>query len=116
MVIRLCKTLVLLLCLSLLLISCSSTNQSPVADARKDNLVHDYSRSFGKTMKLAVAGNAEAQYALGYMYYYGLGVAKDQDIARVWIIRAANQSYSPAILAMRKIYKPRGYPYYHSLG
>jgi len=114
MFIRYKNVTALLILVTLLLGSCTSS-KPPISEARKNYLAHDYSRAFNETLKLATHGNAEAQYALGYMYYYGLGVARDQDIARVWIYRSANQQYRPAILAMKKIYAVRGNQYFQSL-
>lgn len=48
-------------------------------------------------------GNAEAQYAVGYMYYYGYGVAQDTDVGYFWIQRSANQHYPPAQKALALI-------------
>lgn len=49
----------------------------------------DYGQAFKTLYPLAVSGHAHAQYAIGYMYYYGKGTGKDTDVARTWIERAA---------------------------
>ncbi|HLB41291.1 MAG TPA: sel1 repeat family protein [Gammaproteobacteria bacterium] len=64
-----------------------------------------YKRAMHDLLPLAVNGNAEAQYAVGYMYYYGNGVAQNTDTGHFWIKRAANQHYTPAIKALKLINK-----------
>jgi TPR repeat protein len=68
--------------------------------AKQDYVEHDYSRAFNALLLPAMHDDPEAQYALGYMYYYGLGIAKDQDIARTWIKKSADHHYLPALQAM----------------
>ena len=51
-------------------------------------------------LPLACDGVAEAQYAVGYMYYYGYGVAQDTDVGYFWINRAASHNFAPAIRAL----------------
>ncbi|HVV68326.1 MAG TPA: SPOR domain-containing protein [Gammaproteobacteria bacterium] len=48
----------------------------------------------------ADAGDPDAQYALGYMYYYGKGVPQNTQTALNWLKRAAVQGQSQAISAM----------------
>lgn len=55
-----------------------------------------YKRSMTYLLPLAGDGNAEAQYAVGYMYYYGYGVAQDTNVGYYWVKRAADQHYAPA--------------------
>lgn len=52
---------------------------------------------------LACDGLAQAEYALGYMYYYGYGVTQDTDVGYFWIKRAAAQNYPPAVKAASMI-------------
>ncbi len=47
--------------------------------------------SLEKIQKAATHGNPDAQYALGYMYYYGVNTVQDADSAQLWIARAAAQ-------------------------
>ncbi len=39
----------------------------------------------------AEKGDAEAQYKLGYIYYYGLGIEADYDVAFMWYKKSAEQ-------------------------
>ena len=52
-----------------------------------------YKRAMRILLPLACDGNAEAQYAVGYMYYYGLGVAQDTEVGYFWIRRSADNHY-----------------------
>lgn len=62
-----------------------------------------YKRSMRLLLPLACDGNAEAQYAVGYMYYYGYGVSQDTDTGCFWISRSAERHYLPAQKAMEII-------------
>jgi len=92
--------LILILTLNELLISCVNKIDN-LAQAKIYYNQHDYPLAFDILLKATANGNRnpEAQYALGYMYYYGLGIAKDQDIGRLWICKAAAQHYLPAMRA-----------------
>jgi TPR repeat protein len=48
----------------------------------------------------ASRGNPDAQYALGYMYYYGIGTSRNTDLALVWIKKAAAQKQDLAVKAL----------------
>lgn len=50
-----------------------------------------YGCSIQKVQSAAENGSADAQYALGYMYYYGIGTVKDRQTAELWIQRSAAQ-------------------------
>src|SRR5689334_21875254 len=62
-----------------------------------------YKRAMHELLPLACEGSPEAQYAVGYMYYYGYGVAQDTDVGYFWMQRAAKQGYPPAIKALAMI-------------
>lgn len=76
-----------------------------------------YKRAMEQLLPIAAEGNAEAQYAVGYMYYYGFGAAQDTESGNFWIRRSAEQNFAPAIKALTimqqeeakhiKIKKPR---------
>jgi hypothetical protein len=73
-----------------------------------------YKRAMEQLLPLAAEGNIEAQYAVGYMYYYGFGAPQDTESGYFWIKRSADQHYQPAIHALmimdqekRKHGKPR---------
>ena len=100
------KTLLLTI-LAISLMACS-TMQSPAVSselAYGKRLFSDgyYKRAMHDLLPLACDGNAEAQYAVGYMYYYGYGVTQDTDVGSFWINRSAKQGYQPAQDALSMI-------------
>ncbi len=60
--------------------------------------------------RAASRGDPDAQYALGYMYYYGINTVQDVDSAKLWIARAASQGQPLAkqALALLKIEGTQG--------
>lgn len=110
-------TRILLICLlSLSLTACASTHyQSPAVSselAYGKRLFNEgyYKRAMHDLLPLACDGNAEAQYAVGYMYYYGLGVTQDTDVGSFWIHRSASQGYKPAQDALEMIANEDNHP------
>jgi len=62
-----------------------------------------YKQSFHELLAPAAAGRPQAQYAIGYMYYYGYGVSQDTATGIFWIRKAADQHYKPAGKALAEI-------------
>ncbi len=60
----------------------------------------DYRQAFLRLEPVAKAGNMDAQYALGYMYYNGQGVVENQQKSLKWLQLAANQGQVDAIKAL----------------
>lgn len=57
--------------------------------------------SYDQIKLAAESGDADAQYALGYMYYYGKGGApKDFNLAKSWINKSAQQKQPQAVKAL----------------
>lgn len=93
-----------LLFLTLTLFACATPSArilSELAQGKRYFQDGYYSRSLHQLLPLACDGNAEAQYAVGYMYYYGLGVAQDTETGYFWIKRSADQHFQPAIDALQ---------------
>lgn len=63
-----------------------------------------YKRAMEQLLPLATEGVMEAQYAVGYMYYYGYGVPQDTASGNFWIKRSADQNFEPAIKALAIIH------------
>jgi len=57
----------------------------------------DIDRAASLFRRAAEAGNAEAQYALSVMYQTGVGQTQDDELAKQWLMRSAEQNYPPAI-------------------
>ena len=62
-----------------------------------------YGCSLQNVEQAAQSNEPDAEYALGYMYYNGIGTVKDTDTAVVWISRAASQGQPLAISALKTI-------------
>lgn len=60
---------------------------------------------------LAERGDCDAQYALGLLYFNGLGVRKNYNTALTWWGRAANQEQQQALYSMGIIYSHGNIPY-----
>ena len=62
-----------------------------------------YKHAMETLLPLACDGIPDAQYAVGYMYYYGYGVSQDTEVGKFWIARSANKGYEPAKIALNQI-------------
>ena len=95
--------------LPLLLSGCAkpTTPNLHYIKAEQNYAAKNYSQAFQELWLPAQYGQARAMYAMGYMYYNGIGTNKDQDIGRSLIRRAAEQHYRPAILALKRIDQER---------
>jgi TPR repeat protein len=65
----------------------------------------DYGRALEVFLPLAREGHAEAQYTLGYMFAFGLGVSKRQAAAAHWYRRAAQQGHVKAQVNLGVLYQ-----------
>lgn len=63
----------------------------------------DYWTAAQMLRPLAYQGNAEAQYALGYMYYYGHGVKRDRGFAMSWFGEAVRLGHEKAREALAAV-------------
>lgn len=111
------NTFMLLLCLCVLTCSLSgcltkihphdmTTKQmSELEQGKRYFVTGYYKHALYLLLPLACAGNCEAEYAIGYMYYYGYGVVQDTTVGAIWIRLAANQGYAPALHALAMIAK-----------
>lgn len=100
------KKIIILSLLPLILISCSSARTSQEIQRGKMNFESGYYRdAFHQLLPLASEGNKEAQYAVGYMYYYGYGVSQDTETGMFWIKKSADQHYPQAMQALEAMRK-----------
>lgn len=72
--------------------------------------VQNYRSAFIRLKPEAEKGNAEAQYAVGYMYYYGQGVVEDRRKAWFWITKSAESGNQDAIKAIGLLNQGAGKP------
>jgi TPR repeat protein len=103
--------------LSLFLMSCASMHTSTTHSLRATSELEQgqryfkdgyYRKALHVLLPLACDGVPEAQYAVGYLYYYGFGVGQDTDTGYFWIKRSADKGYQPAIVAMQTMEKDKG--------
>lgn len=69
------------------------------ANCQGNHYLERYGCSLERLTAAARNGDADAQYGLGYMYYYGIGTMRDETTARAWIKRSAAQGQPLAIKA-----------------
>jgi len=97
------------LCLGLTLLSGCATqpntqanaDDAVMAQAKQAYKQQQYQEVFQLLYPLAVSGNDQAQYVLGYLYFYGLGMEKNEKLAMDWIQRAAAQGNKKALQALQ---------------
>ncbi len=99
-----CKIVVycLIVVISLLLLQACSTT-SPTAKGAAEFKKQDYNAAFTDLLPLAQKGDPQAQYAVAYLYYNGLGVDKDFKLAESWFQKAADQGNAKAQKALDMI-------------
>lgn len=73
----------------------------------KNFQIQNYRHAFIRLLPEAEKGQRDAQYAIGYMYYYGEGVVEDRKKAGYWISCAARAGQTDAIEAIGIIDKNR---------
>lgn len=113
----LCRRGLLALCLALPMAACTTLPAEKPARTVSPQEIREamYARAkvlyqskdyqgAGELMRtLAGRGYAPAQYALGYMYYYGKGMPRNEKEALRWITTAAAQGYAKAEAALRML-------------
>jgi TPR repeat protein len=103
------KSVIISICL--LLQACTSAVQMHQYDEGKSSFTSgDYKSAFHQLLPLAAADNMRAQYAVGYMYYYGYGVTRDAESGLFWMQKSAAQHYAPAEKALDLIAKNNATP------
>lgn len=103
--------------LTLFLSACATRTFQPMTPEQRSLLQQGqrfflqgyYKRAMHELLPLACDGIANAEYAVGYMYYYGYGVLQDTDVGYIWVKRAADKQYPPAQHALVLI-KTQGAP------
>lgn len=103
--------LILIILFSSLLLACASARMAEEVQSGKVAFdCGNFKQAFIQLLPLAVKCSPEAQYAVGYMYYYGLGVEAHKESGLFWINQAAKQMYRPAIRALQLIEKNKSEP------
>lgn len=85
---------------SCLMMGCHSMSSNSLEEGKQQFKEGHYSKAYNELLPLAARGNADAQYAVGYMYYYGKGVDENKQLAKHWLTKAANQGQPNAVKAL----------------
>ncbi len=102
---------ILLVMLCVMLQGCASTVQSAkLYDGKAKFEAGNFKLAFRQLLPLAADGNLCAEYAVGYMYYYGYGVTMDTESGIFWMQKSAAQHYVPAEKALELISKTEKIP------
>lgn len=92
-----------LLLMAGMLSNCSSTTpQKLYVKGKQAYLQRNYQKSVSYLVKAAERNDPQAQYALGYMFYYGQGVPQDTLAAQYWIEQSAKRGFPPATIALHE--------------
>jgi septal ring-binding cell division protein DamX len=81
-----------------------STTQAKEA-CSNNAFLKKYQCSLDKIEQAAETYDPDAEYALGYMYYYGIDTKQDVEAAKLWMKRAAAQGQPQAIQALQLLQK-----------
>lgn len=103
------RRLLLMLISLLFLTSCSWLGTSKptyvhptVAQGKASFKAGKYELAYRQLLPRAVTGNAYAAYAIGYMYYYGKGMDRNEELAENWLHKSAKQGQPEAIALLKK--------------
>lgn len=89
------------LCMTLLT---GSAHAAPIDDALRQYDIGKYEEAAKAFVALAESGAAVAQEKLSVMYFYGRGVAEDEDRAMEWARRSADQGNIDAMYFIGTMY------------
>lgn len=95
---------------ALLLSACTPTTAQEMMRGKQAYIAHRYDLSSVHVSRAAKEGDPDAQYAMGYMFYYGKGVPQDYKRGKYWIAKAAAQGQPLAIKALKMINQPEKKP------
>ena len=68
--------------------------------------IQNYRAAFIRLLPEAENGQPDAEYAVGYMYYYGQGVVENRQKACFWINKAAAAGQPDAVAAVKMLSIP----------
>ena len=97
---RIRVTLLIIICSIFLLNGCIGSGYN-LQEGIRSFQIQNYRQAFILLKPVAEKGQPDAQYAVGYMYYYGQGVVEDRKKAAYWITRAAEAGQPDAVAAMK---------------
>lgn len=94
------RIFLLLACLATILSGCVA-NHVNLHEGIRSFQLQNYRDAFIRLKPEADKGQADAQYAIGYMYYYGQGIVEDRKKAWYWITCAAKAGQVDAQAAVK---------------
>lgn len=98
------QKIIMLMLACVVLAGCASQRDEFRLNEGKHSFIDgDYKKAFHDLLPLASQNNAHAEYAVGYMYYYGYGVAQDSESGLFWMQKSASQGFEPAKKALEMI-------------
>jgi TPR repeat protein len=95
--------LLLLASLSLALSGCATYSSRQYTDGEAAFHQQDYHTAFKDLIYSAGYNNTDAQYAVGYMYYYGIGTEQNDYLSRLWLYRSASFGNAKAMAALQAL-------------
>jgi TPR repeat protein len=98
------------ICLVFFLSSCMTSSYN-LREGIHSFQIQDYRQAFIRLKPEAKKGQPDAQYAIGYMYYYGQGVVEDRKRAWYWITCAAKAGQTDAIEAVKILGRGKKIPW-----
>ena len=105
------RILFILLCCEIIFLSACIGPNARLDAGIKSFKQQNYRDAFVRLLPIAKRGNLDAQYAVGYMYYYGQGVVPDKRKAIHWIREAAKAGQPDAQAALDIIHNKPPSPY-----
>lgn len=91
--------------ISLFLVACTTIRPIEYQHGKQFFDSGNYKAAIRLLLPVAAEGNCRAQYAVGYIYYYGLVGSIDYESGLFWIKKAAKQHYPPAVRALKIIHQ-----------
>ena len=83
--------------------ACATSTDDYLSTAQNSFVKQNYGVTFNALVAAARSGDPRAQYALGYLYYYGMGTQANTVTAIKWISAAANEGLPAAKKALATI-------------
>ncbi len=98
--VRRINQIVIIFALLITLVACASSDTDAILDQGKaDFQQHQYKQAFEHLYPLAMEGNSDAQYAVGYILYTGKSGIADRSQGLEWIRKSALQGNPDAVKA-----------------
>ena len=100
------KKIPLLIIATIMVVGCTQSH-TDLYELQQAFESDQYNKAFKISQELALEGDPDAQYTLGYLFYSGLGTEKNIPLGEYWIQIAAEQGQANAVHAMQLIQQSR---------